>query len=131
MARNDLITSTCTPAQLVDANPCLKCLSDSQLDIALMYVINAWANSYLSLTPAKVFTLPTDLEALLQDAACMTCLDYRQMKQAVISLFAQTFMQDTPEGALQAAGCLLCLKPDQVWGIITKRLCDINTALPT
>ena len=106
---------TCTPAVLMDTYKCLKCLSDSEL-LALFVIILA--------DQEGTYTLPDDLDLLLKDAACFTCLGDRQLLQAGIAAMANDIEADATVPELrEKIKCLLCAPPRVIKGLLAYITC--------
>lgn len=109
--------SDCTPANLMDTYPCLKCMSKSDLRLMLLWLMTYLSSYDLSEAGA--------LDQLLEDSACFTCLSDKQRLQAMVAVIGDAFGKEfTSETFLADTKCLRCLKPGQVDAAIVYLLCQ-------
>lgn len=95
--------------------PCLQCVSDSQLEMLRLYL---WA--------ALVgYTLPDDLQDILDASACNTCLSKTQMKRGELAMMAHAVAEivDLPT-VVDAAKCLPCVQPQQIQAAVNWLECQ-------
>ncbi len=110
----------------VDQGKCLPCLSESQLKMLLVVVLN----DYLTvLNESSVYTLPDDIAKLIKDGACYSCFSQTQLLQIILILAANVAYSgnEMMVGNLIDKGkCLPCASPDQVNGALMRLLCQIS-----
>lgn len=110
-------TINCSPRELIAATPCAGCLSESQLQALILFLISLGSD----------YELPGDMAELLEDSACFSCMSNKQMLQAIAQVLATVNFESGDGTALQeTAGCLLCANPKQILGAITFLLCETN-----
>lgn len=103
-------TMTCTPASLIDTNPCLNCISEKELMAVLMYAF-AHANDH------------TVAEAL-QNGACLTCLSKKQRLAAWVTIIANELLSDmTVPEIIEAIKCLECASDTQLQASLLAEAC--------
>lgn len=96
---------TCTPEGLIAENPCLNCLSVTDLKKALVFILDIIQAYYNSSTAY----FPNNFDGLLEDSACFNCMSDRQLLQSLVSILAnlaEAVSQETPD--LTELGCLNC-----------------------
>lgn len=105
----------CTPADLMEATPCLQCLSFSQLKMVEL----------LMLAEINGYTLPDDLNQLLEDSAGFMSLSEKQKKQAEITAMAvQADNVDGIPALIEKINCLQCATSGQVAAITALLQCQ-------
>lgn len=113
----------CTPEGLLSEYKCLSCLSASEL-IAVLVVATAQLEG--------TYSLPEDLDTLLQDSACFSCLSDKQKLQALVSSMAQEAYTDsgvTVADVREDIKCLLCADPGHVKAALLLLLCRLIDTL--
>ena len=60
--------ATCSPTELLADAKCFMCLSEKQLDLAMLQLLREWASD--TSTPSELVTA----------AKCITCLDTKQIE---------------------------------------------------
>lgn len=103
-----------SPGLLPDSYGCVSCLSQSELWMALLFLMAKDQNLDLQ--------APGVLTSLLEDTACFTCASDTQLLRIIVSGKAELMIPDefATEGALaEALTCLRCLKPKQIKGALT------------
>jgi hypothetical protein len=99
-----MAVASCTPAARLSTLSCLACLSESELDKAFVVALAASGATY---------TLPGDAGQLIEDSACFTCLTKKQLKQALVSAYAED--QGLTVAQIRARlRCLQCATPKQI-----------------
>lgn len=105
----------CTVTDLVDAFPCLNCLSKTEL-IAVL------AQS-LALLDSKDLS-GSDLTTLLNDSACIGCLSETQMLRAVVSVIGKWANRSMTVSAIRDdVKCLVCVDPGRVRALVVYLIC--------
>lgn len=112
------------PAVTLGETPCLDCIPKTHLKMVLIYI---WA--YLA-----GYTLPDDLNQMLDDAACnISCVtsETDQMRQE-ITCMAEAILAEGPDvpAIQEAMKCVQCLKPGQIDGLLTYLKCKYWTQGP-
>lgn len=112
----------CSAAGLANANPCLQCASDSELDMLWFYL---WA--YFG-----GYDLSTDLNTLLARGRGLEQLSDKQVKEAKIALFANFLgLGDvTMAEILEDVKCLPCVEPKVVRAATLSLICQFLTLAP-
>jgi len=83
-------------------HPCVTCLNPMELD-ALLIVLLATKAGY---------TMPTDLNTLVDATVCLRCYTDTQLKQSLAAfLWEQNASQTTNAELLDQAKCLQCVDP--------------------
>lgn len=109
---------TCTPSELIAANPCFQCLSDKEL-----YAVIAMAFATVN--------RKTISEALV-DSACFTCMSKRQMLEALVTILANTYLSGmTIDQIKEQMKCLECASDSQLRAAALQQFCAYWEALPT
>lgn len=125
------ITIDCNdPKTTVNQVPCITCISDSQLMVLLVPVLNDYLSS---LRGSDAYTLPDDTSQLVQDSACYTCLSQRRQLELMATLLGALAYgtendPDIPHLQEQAK-CLVCADPNQIRAILLRLLCLVVDAL--
>jgi len=96
----------CTPSSLLASYPCLACLSEHEMLAGLVGIAANASEKYYA-----------NLELLLKDSACFTCMGKKDMFQAVLTMLGSEMVGAEP-GAMQAildrTKCLLCANDQQL-----------------
>lgn len=110
----------CNPAALVNAIPCLKCASETELDMVWLYL---WA--YFG-----GYDLSTDLDAIMAKGVPYMALADRQMKEAKVALFAELLgvTDMTLQEIMADLKCLPCASPKLVRAATLSLICDFLSA---
>lgn len=122
-------TIDCTnPKELLKKTPCLACLSESQLKMVLVVVLNDYLTT---LRGSAAYTLPGHLGDLIKDGACYTCFSKKQLLQILV-LFAGylAYSSESTLPSIVAKGkCLPCGKTGQAESAAMRLLCQITSEL--
>ena len=112
----------CDKNELIDIYPCFQCLNKSELMAVLVYVLASLNGKDVS----------TDLPTMMEDAACIGCLDDKKMLEAIVGILASAVVsRDTTMDEIRAdVACLLCVDPKMIKAMIVKELCTYWTGLP-
>ena len=114
----------CDPASVLADSGCLKCLSLSELNMVLLYL---WAS-------LQGYTLPADLDRLLEDSVCNNCVSgpTKQREQEVLAMANSILSrEETPTTVIEGLKCVRCLKPDQIESALTFLKCKFwQTQIP-
>jgi hypothetical protein len=101
-----MAVTSCAPAALLAKLSCLKCLSESELNKVFVLALAAGTDNY---------TLPDNLNTLLENSACFTCLSDKQLLQALVSAYVEDNLPElTIEEIRERIKCLNCATPKQV-----------------
>jgi len=104
--------------------PCLRCLSPSQLEIALALV---WAT-------IAGYNLPADLGTLIKDATCIDCnitSESKRLRAEITVMANQVGPISLPDALPDFWKCMECLTPSQIQSIILLSKCKYwGTELP-
>lgn len=101
----------CTPSSLLDSVPCLKCLSEKELQAVLVGI--------LALALDKTF------DEALEESACFTCMSEKQMLEAVVILMGNALLGEdaTAADVVEQMHCLVCASRKQLLAAIVYLLC--------
>lgn len=112
----------CTAAGLANANVCLQCASDSELDMLWLYLWAYFAGLDLS----------TDLDTLMERGRGLVSLSDKQIKEAKIALFANFLGVDdlTLAELLDEVKCLPCAEPKVIRAATLWLICEFLTIAP-
>lgn len=104
----------CSPSAQLAEIPCLRCLSTSELQEVLLL---AWAE-------ANGFTLPEDLDTILELSKCNTCTSETQRLRMEVTAISEAVLEEgNPASIAEAVKCLPGLKPGQVQAAISYLKC--------
>lgn len=110
----------CTPEELLNITPCVKCSSNEDLLIAILFIL-AYMNSE-----------EDDLQQVLENAKCWKCTSDKQKLEAIVNLLGDVVLGEsvTPEELFAAISCLKCAEPNAIKGAIVQQLCKFFTLGP-
>lgn len=105
---------TCAPSDVLGNNPCLKCLSETEL---MMLLFLLWAD-------AAGYTLPDDLTTINGLAACNTCTSAKQKLEMEIVAMGLIYEASTTVDEMVAkVKCLPCMQKEQILAGIAYAKC--------
>lgn len=114
--------SNCTPAGLLDPEPCGLCLSDTQLMAVigvLLCAINKELGEVSACTP----------EAMMEKAKCFKCESNHQMLDSLVAIignYAEAVgVTGTPGELIESASCMMCSEPKMLKAIALSQLCTL------
>lgn len=119
------ITVDCeNPKELLKQVACLSCLSEAQLKMVLVVVLNDYLTS---LRGSSAYSLPEDMGDLMSDGACYSCFSNKQLLQIIVLLAGYiTYTSEMTVPDVVAKGkCLPCAEPGQVKAALMRLLCQI------
>lgn len=107
----------CSPATVLADTHCLDCLSQTELKSVLFLL---WAT-------AAGYTMPDDLDTLLEQSACNECgLNGNTTRRMIMEIVAMANGLIPQEGVPEVASkmrCLPCLQPGQIDAMISFLKC--------
>lgn len=105
----------CTKEGFVSENPCLSCLTKTEL-IAVIVAALAQLNGY---------NLTTGVNTLMDDASCVKCLNEKQLLQAIATVAVEKGMTPgtTIDQIRTKIKCLLCTDPKTLKSMVPYLLC--------
>lgn len=115
------VSASCTPQAIKESFHCIQCASESEV---LMVIL--WALAKLEGT----YTLPGDLDHLLEDTACWNCMSDSDLLRAIAILLAQKASRN--ESILDfwdEVKCLPCADPKALRAAIVPLLCQYLATL--
>lgn len=106
-------TPTCTPEYLLNIAPCVKCSSQTDLLLVLLYIF-MWINYD-----------ENDLEGVLADSTCWDCTSDKQKLEALVNMFGNVFIGEelNLQQLFERLACLKCVEPGRIKGAIVYELC--------
>lgn len=106
----------CNPAALVNDIPCLKCASETELDMIWLFL---W--SYV-----QGYDLSADFDTIMAMGVPYMALADRQMKEAKVALFADFLNLDsiTMADMLNDMKCLPCASPKLIRAATLALICQ-------
>lgn len=111
----------CTPQALAEIAPCFRCLSETQLRMVFMFL---WAI-------LDGYDLPEDLDQLVEDSKCFTCLSQKQILEQKVAILADflgaTDLLSGQESVIEDMRCFPCLSQRQIDAAILFLICDFLT----
>ena len=109
---------TCTPAGLLEIEPCLRCASEKQLKSVIAQVLCLIVGSGRN---------ECDPATLIAQYKCYECMSDHQMLEAIAAMliaWAQANIELEDFHVLEDIACTSCLSPKQTMAIIIGLLCD-------
>lgn len=105
----------CTKEGLVETYPCLQCLNNSELWAVLVMILATINNKDVS----------TDLNEMMEDAACIACLTDKQLFEGLVKVIGFGVINpETPMDEIRAdVKCLLCVDPKMIKAMALKEFC--------
>lgn len=117
------MATTCTPNGLLGEYPCFSCLSQTEMLAVFILIANELLGTY---------TLPAEVDTLLEDSACFNCISDKQKFQAIISTMAQVAYarsEKSMDDIRDEIKCLLCAPPGLLKAAAVLMLCQLTDGI--